>query len=74
MSVEPFEDCHRRVQDWRRSAAASSSIKTAQLDALHEQQQQLKDDMLQGQQVMQQGQQLLEEKMLQGQQLLEEKM
>jgi hypothetical protein len=45
MSVEPFEDCHRRVQNWTRSAAASSSIKTAQLDALHEQQQQLKDEM-----------------------------
>jgi hypothetical protein len=56
MSVEPFEDCHRRVQDWRRSAAASSSIKTAQLDALHEQQQLLEEKMLQGQQ-------LLEEKM-----------
>jgi hypothetical protein len=46
MSVEPFEECHRRVQNWTRSVGVSSSIKTAQLDALHEQQQQLKDEML----------------------------
>jgi hypothetical protein len=35
MSVEPPEATHTRTLNWARSAAASSSIKTAQLDALH---------------------------------------